>query len=105
MHSRSALLFSRYYVKRQFSRDAVNLIYSLSYRGLTWPQVYKTLFMLSSAETKTYPAHKCKNANNYCHFNIYKQDTLQVLVILPKISIYFGYFVLYGQLDVYAQLC
>ena len=24
-----------------------------------WPQGYKTFFMLSSAETKIYPAHKC----------------------------------------------
>ena len=34
---------------------------------------YKTIFMLSSAETKIYPAHKC------CwHFNIYEQDELLV---------------------------
>ena len=25
----------------------------------TWPRGYKTFFMLSSAETKIYPAHKC----------------------------------------------
>ena len=25
----------------------------------TWPRGYKTFFMLSSAESKIYPAHKC----------------------------------------------
>ena len=25
----------------------------------TWPRGYKTFFMLNSAETKIYPAHKC----------------------------------------------
>ena len=34
-------------------------------------QGYKTFFMLSSAETIIYPAHKC------WHFNIYKQDKLK----------------------------
>ena len=39
-------------------------------------QGYKTFFMLSSAETKIYPAHKCLNANNCWHFNIYEQTKL-----------------------------
>ena len=50
----------------------------LSHERLTRPQGYKTFFMLSSAETKIYPAHKCKNANNCWHFNIYEQDKLLV---------------------------
>ena len=32
---------------------------------------YKTFSMLNSAEHKIYPAHKCLNANNCWHFNIY----------------------------------
>ena len=32
-------------------------------RKAFWPGGYKTFFMLSSAETKIYPAHKCLNAN------------------------------------------
>ena len=32
---------------------------------------YKTFFILNSAEDKIYPAHKCLNANNCWHFNIY----------------------------------
>ena len=27
--------------------------------NMTWPKGYKTFFMLSSAQTKVYPAHKC----------------------------------------------
>ena len=42
---------------------------------------YKTFFMLSSAETKIYPAHKCSNANICWHFNVYQQDKLQALMI------------------------
>ena len=38
-------------------------------------------FLFSSAETKIYPAHKCYNANNCWHFNIYELDKLQALVI------------------------
>ena len=37
--------------------------------------------MLSTAETKIYPAHKFYIANNCWHFNIHKQDKLQALVI------------------------
>ena len=35
------------------------------------PQGYKTFSMLNSAEHEIYPAHKCYNANNCWHFNIY----------------------------------
>ena len=31
----------------------------LIHMHLTWPRGYKSFFMLSSAETKIYPAHKC----------------------------------------------
>ena len=45
-----------------------------------WARGYKSFFMLNSAETKIYPAHKClKNANNCWHFNIYKHDKLLVV--------------------------
>ena len=30
--------------------------------------------MLNSTEHDIYPAQKCFNANNRCHFNIYQQD-------------------------------
>ena len=36
---------------------------------MTWPQCYKTVFMLKSIEREIYPAH-----NAYWHFNIYKQN-------------------------------
>ena len=35
------------------------------------PEVIKLFFMLNSAEHEIYPAHKCLNANNCWHFNIY----------------------------------
>ena len=35
------------------------------------PKVVKLFFMLNSAEHEIYPAHKCENANNCWHFNIY----------------------------------
>ena len=38
-------------------------------------------FMLSSAETKIYSAHKCEDANNCWHFNIYEQDQLLALMV------------------------
>ena len=37
-----------------------------------WPQGYKTFFMLNSTEHEIFPAHKCYNANNCWHFNIYE---------------------------------
>ena len=43
----------------------------------TWSPAYKKFSMLNSAETKIYPAHKCLNAYNCWHFNIYEQDKLQ----------------------------
>ena len=44
-------------------------------------KVIKLFFMLNSAETKIYPAHKCQNANDCWHFNIYQRDKSQALVI------------------------
>ena len=35
------------------------------------PRGYKTFFILNSAEHEIYPAHKCQNANNCWHLNIY----------------------------------
>ena len=35
------------------------------------PEVIKTFFMLNSAKHKIYLSHKCQNANNCWHFNIY----------------------------------
>ena len=43
--------------------------YTVNIRGLTLN--YKKNFILNSAEYEIYPAHKCKNANNCWHFNIY----------------------------------
>ena len=45
------------------------------------PQVIKPFFMLSSAETVIYHAHKCFNDNNCWHFNINYQDKSHALVI------------------------
>ena len=70
---------------------------------ITWIRVYKTFFMLNStkheifkglkyknikkcrfffrlryAANATFPAHKCKNANNCWHFNIYEQEKFHV---------------------------
>ena len=39
------------------------------YTGFT-----ETFFRLNSVEHKPYPAHKCKNAKNCWHFNIYEKD-------------------------------
>ena len=44
----------------------------------TWPGGYKTFSMLSSAEHEIYPAHKCLNANNCWHFNIYEHDKYSI---------------------------
>ena len=35
---------------------------------------YKTFFMLNSTEDEIFSAHKCENANNCWHFNIYEQE-------------------------------
>ena len=41
---------------------------------MAWPQGYKKKFMLNSAEHEIFPAHKCWNASNCQHFNIYEQE-------------------------------
>ena len=38
------------------------------------PRGYKTFFMLNSIEHEIFPAHKCLNANNCWHLNIYEQE-------------------------------
>ena len=45
---------------------------------LIWPQGFKTFFILNSADYEIYPAHKCYNANNCCHFNIYQRDKYNI---------------------------
>ena len=35
------------------------------------PRGYKTISMLNSADHEIYTAHKCQNANNCWHCNIY----------------------------------
>ena len=37
----------------------------------TRPRVYKTFFMLNSAEHEIFPANKYENANSNWHFHIY----------------------------------
>ena len=37
----------------------------------SWPQGYKTSFMLNSAEHEIFSANKYENANNSWHFHIY----------------------------------
>ena len=60
------------------------------------PEVIKTFFMLNSAETKIYPAHKHLNAN------IYEQDNF--LSFEFEFSTNFDYFNIYEQLKFHAQL-
>ena len=38
------------------------------------PLSYKKIFKLNSAEHEIFHAHKCQNANNCWHFNIYEQE-------------------------------
>ena len=64
---------------------------------------YKTFFMLSSSETKIYLTHKFQNANNCWHFNIYEQDKLQALVILPHDFNLFGLLSIYEQFKFHAS--
>ena len=42
--------------------------------AFTRPKGYKKIFILSSAEHEILSAHKCQNANNCWHFNIYEQE-------------------------------
>ena len=42
--------------------------------NITWPKANKQVFKLNSAEHEIFPAHKCYNANNHWHFNIYEQE-------------------------------
>ena len=40
------------------------------------PEVLKLFFMLNSTEHVIFPAHKCENASNCWHFNIYEQEKI-----------------------------
>ena len=64
---------------------------------------YKTFFMLSSTETKIYPAHKRYNSNN--NFQIHLQNKLLALMILPQNLHNFDYFSIHEQLKFHAQMC
>ena len=46
----------------------------------------KTFFILNSAEHEIYPAHKCLNANNCWHFNIYEHDKLTFISMINTTS-------------------
>ena len=53
----------------------------------TTPQGYKTLFKLSSAETKIYPAHKCYNANNcFAGFGVLNLQFQYIWTVLAFMS-------------------
>ena len=58
--------------------DGFFLLYSLKSRALTRQLEqglrYKTFFVLNSTEHELFPAHKCENANNCWHFNIYERE-------------------------------
>ena len=58
-----------------------------------WSRGYKTFFMLSSAETKIYPADKCISRINY-----------QILRYEPEFSTNFDYFSIYEQLKFHTQM-
>ena len=71
---------------------------------MTWPRVYKTFSMLNSAEHEIYPAHKCQNANNCWHLNIYEQDKYNIERIKARNFFICQYFCFYEQLKFHAQL-
>ena len=65
---------------------------------------YKTFFMLNSTEHENFPAHKCYNANNCWHFNIYERKNSILGLSEPKKSRFSGYFCTYVHLKFHAQL-
>ena len=46
------ILNSGLYMRQSYMTNCIKIV-------IPWPGGYKTSFMLSSAETKIYPAHKC----------------------------------------------
>ena len=71
---------------------------------MTWPRVYKTFLMLNSVENEFFPAHKCLNANNCWHFNIYEQENSIISFSEPKKMLNFLRFYTYEHLKFHAQL-
>ena len=43
------------------------------------PEVIKLFFRPNTTKHETYHAHKCQNANNCWHFNIYKHDKISII--------------------------
>ena len=67
-----------------------------------WNKDYKTFFMLKSAETKIYPAHKCLNANGILTFIC--KISYRLCQSKPKFSTSFEYFCNHEQFKFHAQL-
>ena len=68
------------------------------------PKVIKINSMLNSAEHGIYLAHKCLNANNCWHFNIYYHDKDNIRETLARNFHFCRYFSFYEQLRFCAQL-
>ena len=58
-----------------------------------WPQGYKTLFMLNSAEHEIFSANKYENANSSWHFHIHLQRKFQVQLCLASKNLQFLVFI------------
>ena len=64
----------------------------------TWPQDYKTFFMINSAEIKIYPTHKCWMPTIVGILTFISRINDWLLSPKSEISIDFGYFRIYKQL-------
>ena len=61
--------------------------------------------MLNSAEHEIFPAHKCQNANNYCHFKLSEREKKHFRIILAgKELIFLIYFYTNEYSNFHAQL-
>ena len=69
-----------------------------------WPRGYKTFFMLSSAETKIYPAHNVKMPTIVGILTFMSRINYKLLSSKPSISIYLDYFAIYEQFKFKSQL-
>ena len=67
----------------------------------TWPRGYKTFFMLSSAETKIYPAHKI---NVKMPITFISRINYRLWSSEPSISLFLGYSSIFEELKFQAQL-
>ena len=65
---------------------------------------YETFVMLNSAEHEIYPAHKCQNANNYCHFNLSERENIAFSAYLSWQKAGILYFYTYKYSKFHAQL-